>query len=277
MAGRLLLRSGQHQERSDKVLKDVHALQLGLRGRCRTATRIGLFAMVSVAWVALGCQPDESPLKGEIETLQKQLAKQDSVILSLQEGNKVMQQQIDLLNGELREAEQKTENVEVERKKLRTKIDNVARQNRKLSAQVKRVLAKNAQAANAIRVADKGAATREVLHSLKTTSKATEAALSRNGYTLRVTVRTDKRAVYVTDRKVSAPASLEVPGFRNQYVVSLQALPSKGTLVSVKADFERTGQAGRILAVGPAETAEIEKRLIAEIVKSLANSQKKQR
>ena len=54
--------------------------------------------------VATGCKPDESPLKTENDTLRKQLAKQESVLTSLQDGNKVMQQQIDLLNQELRDA-----------------------------------------------------------------------------------------------------------------------------------------------------------------------------
>jgi hypothetical protein len=76
--------------------------------------------------------------------------------------------------------------------------------------------------------------------------------------------------VYVTERKVSPPASLEVSGFRNQYLVSLHTLPSKGTRVSVKADFEKMAQGGRILAASPDETAEIEQRLIAEIRKALA-------
>ena len=57
------------------------------------------------------CQPDESPLKSENETLHKQADKQESVIVSLQEGNKVMQQQIDLLSKELREAKQQVDRV----------------------------------------------------------------------------------------------------------------------------------------------------------------------
>src|SRR5215831_19113567 len=54
--------------------------------------------------LATGCKPDESPFKTENDTLRKQLAKEESVVTSLQDGNKVMQQQIDLLNQELRDA-----------------------------------------------------------------------------------------------------------------------------------------------------------------------------
>lgn len=83
-------------------------------------------------------------------------------------------------------------------------------------------------------------------------------------------MKTDQRAVFVTERKVSTPSSLETAGSRNQYVVSLQALPSNLTRLSVKADFERIVQGGRVLAVDAEEIAEIERRLIAEIGKSVA-------
>ena len=57
-------------------------------------------------------------------------------------------------------------------------------------------------------------------------------------------------------------------------MVSLQALPSNVTRLSVKADFERLAQGGRILAVDAEETAEIERRLIAEIGKAVASPSK---
>jgi len=201
------------------------------------------------AWVS-GCQQDEPPLlKEENERLRKQAVKQESVIVSLQEGNKVMQQQIDLLNRELREAKQETERVEGERKAVAAKL--------------------GIQAAQTLRVEDTGGQSEELPQALAAVAKAAEDALTRNGYAVRVSVKTDQKAVYVTERKVSAPASLEVSGFRNQYLVSILTLPSKGTRLSVKADFEKTAQGGRILAASPEEIAEIEKRLIAEIRKAL--------
>ena len=51
----------------------------------------------------LGCPQESSPLKGDNQRLTKQVAKQESLITSLQEGNKIMQQQINLLNQEARE------------------------------------------------------------------------------------------------------------------------------------------------------------------------------
>ncbi|OLB74502.1 MAG: hypothetical protein AUH96_03475 [Nitrospirae bacterium 13_2_20CM_2_61_4] len=87
---------------------------------------------------------------------------------------------------------------------------------------------------------------------------------------MRVSMKTDQRAVYVTDRKVSTPTSLELPGFRNQYLVSIQALPSNHARLSVKAEFEKIGQGGRVVVAGNEEIAEIERRLIGEIQHALA-------
>ena len=60
--------------------------------------------VIALCVFASGCKPDDSPFKAENESLRKQLAKQESVVTSLQDGNKVMHQQIDLLNQELRDA-----------------------------------------------------------------------------------------------------------------------------------------------------------------------------
>ena len=59
---------------------------------------------IALCVFASSCKPDDSPFKAENESLRKQLAKQESVVTSLQDGNKVMHQQIDLLNQELRDA-----------------------------------------------------------------------------------------------------------------------------------------------------------------------------
>jgi hypothetical protein len=218
---------------------------------------------------SIGCQPDESPLKSENENLRKQIAKQESVVVSLQEGNKVMQQQIDLLNRELRDAKQQVERVLSEQTTLTAKLDAQEGKNRKLTAEAQRVAEKAALLGQALRVDDKGGAAEEFSQPLSSVVKAAEEALSKNGYAVRVSIRTDQRAVYVTDRKVSAPASLEVAGFRNQYLVSMQALSSGSTRLIVKADFERMTQGNRVLTPGSDETSEIERRLIAEIGKSL--------
>ena len=221
--------------------------------------------------VPISCQQDESPLKNENEALRKQLATQESVVVSLQEGNKVMQQQIDLLNRELREAKEQVERVLTERTALTKQLDAQEGKNRKLAADAQRVAEKVTQLGQALHVNDKDGAADQLPHPLPAVMKAAEDALARNGYAIRLSVKTDQKVVYITDRKVSAPASIEAAGFRNQYLVSLQPLSTTSTRLVVKAEFERMTQGNRVLPSGPDETAEIEMRFIADIRKSLTS------
>ncbi len=219
-----------------------------------------------------GCKPDESPFKAENETLKKQLAKQESLVTSLQDGNKVMQQQIDLLNQEIRDAKKSADLAKAEAKASAEQLETQLVQARKLTADIKRTALE--QAAQSIQVETKGAQSEDLHHSLGAVARSVEDALNKNGYQIRVSIKSDQKAVYVTERKVSNPVSLEVAGFRNQYVVSMQAQPANSTRLSVKADFEKLAQGGRILSVSADETAEIERRLIGEIGKALAASTK---
>ncbi|MBX3235406.1 MAG: hypothetical protein KF814_04585 [Nitrospiraceae bacterium] len=236
------------------------------------------FLGFALASLFVGCQPDESPFRQENDQLRKQLNKQESVLSSLQDGNKVMQQQIDLLNQELRDAKKQAEKAladakafQTESKTLGTKLESQLAETKKLSAEVQRTAAKAAQATESLKVEEKGAQAEDLPRALAVVSKAAEEALARNGYQVKVGLKTEQRAVFVTERKVSTPASLEMSGFRNQYVVSLQALPSNVTRLSVKADFEKLMQGGRVLGVSAEETAEIERRLIAEIGKAVSS------
>ena len=231
-----------------------------------------LIGAIALCISASGCKPDDSPFKSENESLRKQLSKQESVVTSLQDGNKVMHQQIDLLNQELRDAKQSAESAKAE---TRSAADNLAIQTaqaKKLSADVQKTAA--AHAAQNIHVEEKGAQTEDIPRPLSTVAKIVEESLSRNGYHFKVSIKTDQKAVYVTERKVSPPISLEVPGSRNQYVLSLHALPSNFTKLNVKADFEKLAQGGRILSVSAEEISEIERSLIREINKALASPSK---
>jgi hypothetical protein len=222
--------------------------------------------------VATGCKPDESPFRTENETLRKQLAKQESVVTSLQDGNKVMQQQIDLLNQELRDAKKAVDSTKAEARAALDSMESQLNQAKRLTVEAQRTAA--AQAAQSIHVEGKGAQADDIPRPLATVAKVVEEALGRNGYQLRVSIKTDQKAVYVTDRKVSNPTSLEVSGFRNQYVISIYALPANVTRLVVKADFEKLAQGGKILSVSAEEVSEIERRLIAEVNKALAASTK---
>ena len=239
-------------------------------------TFLFLFGMSLMA-LTPGCKPEDSPYRAENDTLRKQLAKQESVVTSLQEGNKVMQEQINLLNQELRDAKRETEKAladaktfQSERKVLNERLEAQLAQTKKLTSEVQRTAARVAQIADNVRVEEKGAQVEDLPRPIGAVGKAAEEALARNGYHVRVSIKTDQRAVFVTDRKISTPGSLEVSGFRNQYVVSLKALPTNVTRLAVKADFEKLVQGGRILSVSAEETAEIERRLIAEINKAVA-------
>ena len=229
-------------------------------------------AVIVLCFSASSCKPDDSPFRAENDALKKQVTKQESLLSSLQDGNKVMQQQIDLLNQELRDAKKATEAAKVETKHLTEQLGAQLAQTRRMSAEIQRTAA--AQAAQNLKVDEKGAQFDTLPRPLSAVAKVVEEALARNGYQLKVSIKTDQKAVYVTERKVSNPASLEVAGFRNQYLISLQALPANITKLGVKAEFEKVAQGGRILSVSAEETAEIERRLIGEIGKALESPSK---
>jgi len=234
-----------------------------------TVTRLTLLA--GAAFLTTGCDPDASPLKSENELLRKQKREQESAIVLLQKENTGMQRQIERLTKDLKDAKIETERSEAERRALAAMLDSQVVENKKLTAEAHRLAEKKTQIAQSLRVEDKGSQSEDLPKPLEAVCKAAEEALARNGYVVKVRIKTDLKAVYVTERKISAAASIELSGFRNQYLLSLQPLPSNTTRLNVKADFEKIARGGRILTASPEETAEIEQRLIAEIGKSLAS------
>lgn len=66
------------------------------------------------------------------------------------------------------------------------------------------------------------------------------------------------------------PASLEIAGSRNQYVLSLHALPSNVTTLSVKADFGKLAQGGQVLSASTEAVSEIERGPFRDMNKALA-------
>lgn len=224
---------------------------------------LGIWAMLVM--VTAGCLPDDNSIRVENEALKKQVAKQESLLSSLLDGNKVMQQQIDLLNQELRDAKSTVEATKTEAKHQTEQLELQL-------AETKRMMA--AQMTESLKVEEKGSQSDTLPRPMPTVAKVVEEALARNGYQLKISVKTDQRAVYITERKISNPTSLEVTGSRNQYLISLHALPDNLTKLGVKAEFERVAQGGRILSVSHEETNEIEHRLIREINKALENPSK---
>jgi len=233
---------------------------------------VALTIALPVFLVLSACKPDDTPFRAENDALKKQLARQESLVSSLQDGNKVMQQQIDLLNQEMRDAKKAAESAKAEAKAAAEQLEHQLVQARKLTADIKKTAIE--QAAQNILIDQKGAQFEDLPRPLTAVTKTVEEALVRNGYHVRVSIKADQKAVIVTERKVSNPVSLEVAGFRNQYVIAVQAQPLNVTRLSVKAEFEKLAQGGRILSVSPEETAEIERRLIGEVSKALAAASK---
>jgi F0F1-type ATP synthase membrane subunit b/b' len=232
-----------------------------------------LLTLVLTTFLPLsGCKPDESPFRVVNDIIKKQLARRESLVTSLQDGNKVMQQQIDLLNQEIRDAKKAAESARAEAKAAAEQLDKQLIQARKLTADIKKTAIE--QAAQSIQLEQKGAQFEDLPRPLHAVTKTVEEALARNGYQVKVSIKADQKAVIVTDRKVSNPVSLEVAGFRNQYVIAVQSQPLNVTRLSVKAEFEKLAQGGRILSVSAEETAEIERRLIGEVSKALSSPSK---
>lgn len=236
---------------------------------CFHMAGIGLLAC---CLLTAGCKPDESPFKAENDTLKKQVTKQESLLSSLQDGNKVMQQQIDLLNQELRDAKKATESAKAEMGQLTDQLNAQLAQAKRANAEAVKTAA--AQAAQQLRIEEKGTQVETLPRPLAAVAKIVEESLAKNGYPIKVSFKSEQKAVYVTERKISNPASLEVAGFRNQYLITLQALPANTTRLGVRAEFEKVAQGGRILSVSQEETAEIERRLIGEIHKALESPSK---
>jgi chromosome segregation ATPase len=243
-----------------------------------SSRRLALLLLATVIVAGSSCKPDQSSIKEENERLREQMAKQEAMVSSLQEGQKFYQQQSTLLTHELREAKKETERLNketerlnAERKALAAKLEAQLAENLKVTTENRRMSAKATEADRSLRMENAvGGQSEEFSQPLTAVCQAAETALGRNGYSLKVSVRIDQKALYVTDRKTSPAASLELPGFRNQYLVSLQTLPSKRTKLSVKAEFEKMVQGGRVLPAATEEIGEIERRLIAEIHKVLA-------
>jgi hypothetical protein len=227
---------------------------------------IGFVFLIGIFSIPAGCGSDQEKLKEENERLRDQTAKHESTIASLQEGNKFAQQQVEILTRELREAKKESERLETERHRLNAKLEVQLTESRKLAKDTQAASGKNTVL---LQVDDKGGQSEEVAQALSNTAKATEDVLSRNGYALRASLKADKRAVYITERKNLAPASLELSGLRNQYLVSLLTLSPTNTRIIVKAEFEKLGQGGRLSPASHDETAEIERRLLLELTKAL--------
>ncbi|MEC9006338.1 MAG: hypothetical protein VX564_05375 [Nitrospirota bacterium] len=282
-----------------------------------------------------GCPQDTTPLlKEENAELKKLAAKQESMIVTLQEGNRVMQEQVDRLNQELREEEKEQEEklksaqetgqgLATERHALTQQVTELTKENQKLkndarwlrrqqkeqkeklksaqeaeqglaseqhtlTQQVTELTKENQKLKNnaqwlrrqrelfrqSISMHIDGSNTQTFTIGLSMITKATKQALLQNGYSILAKMATDQNAVFVTERKTSASPSIELPGFRNQYLLVLETTGQGATTLKVKAYYEKISQDGKILGVSENEKADIELRMIRaveEVLKGPAN------
>jgi len=252
-----------------------------------------IFATIILLFLT-GCPQDNSGLQEENIQLKKQVTKLESVIHSLQEGNKIMQQQIDLLNQEarktaesyeeqlrdaeathqeqLRDTQAKMTDLVNSPKKDIARIKTLEQENRKLEGETKWLRSQRDQMRKALTLQQIGGQTQELPFSFSSVSKIIEDALTKNGYSILSSMQTDQKAVYITDRKTSLPPSLELSGFRNQYLLSIEKGPSDHAILWVRAEFEKLSKNGQMFSAPQAEITDIELRLIQEIHQALSNS-----
>ena len=227
------------------------------------------------------CPQDQTALQGETLQLKKQAAKLESVIQSLQDGNKVLQQQIDRLNQESRETatsyEAQLEEAQSQIKQLTNvpkkdvaTIQSLEKKNAKLKRDAQWLRSQRDHMRKSLIIQQIGGQSHELPFTFTAVSTIMEESFTKNGYTILSTMQTDQKAIYITDRKTSLPPSLELSGFRNQYLAMIEKGPADHTTIWVRAEFEKLSRNGHIFAAPQAELSDIELRLIQEIHQTLA-------
>jgi len=254
----------------------------------------------SNTWVALatttvfscllltGCPEDYSAVLEENKKLAQQKARLESINQSMQADKKVFRQQVDRLNQEIQENEAKTREKEAAydaelQKAHRTikelehrpnpdsaKIQALEQEKKKLEGEAKWLRSQREQMRKSLFIQQVGGQPHDLPFTFLAVSAVVEKILTKNGYTLLSSMQTDQKAVYITDRKTSLPPSLELSGFRNQYIVMIEKGPADHTTLWIRAEFEKLSRSGHIYSAPQAEIADIEKRLIQEIHQTIA-------
>ncbi len=241
------------------------------------------FALIAFLCLLMltACPQDQTALQGETLQLKKQSVKLESVIQSLQDGNKVLQQQIDRLNQESRETaasheaqleeaqSQITQLTNVPKKDVAT-IQSLEKKNTKLQRDAQWLRSQRDHMRKSLIIQQIGGQSHKLPFTFSAVSTIMEESFTKNGYTILSTMQTDQKAIYITDRKTSLPPSLELSGFRNQYLAMIEKGPADHTTIWVRAEFEKLSRNGHIFAAPQAELADIELRLIQEIHQTLA-------
>jgi DNA repair exonuclease SbcCD ATPase subunit len=260
----------QHHTTAPDFVK-IHAFLI------RVALALGVILCLLVL---TACPQDQTPLQSEAIQLKKQIAKLESVLQSLQEGNKVLQKQINLLNQESRETDASYEAKLEEAKNQIAQLANVPKKdvatiqaleqkNKQLQRDAKWLRSQRDHMRQSLIIQQIGGQAYELPFAFSTVSTIIEDAFTKNGYTILTTMQSDQKAIYITDRKTTLPPSLELSGFRNQYLAMIEKGPGDHTTIWIRAEFEKLSRKGHIYAAPQAELADIEMRLIQEIHQTL--------
>ncbi len=217
------------------------------------------------------CQPDNTPLIEENERIKKQNAKQETMMATIQDGNRILQEQIDRLNQELRDneqtfveqlarAQQTGQNLSTENHTLLKQIRTLTKDNQKLKLEYEKLKSENTKHKGDAQWLRKqreifrqslqaNIQTEKTLfpHSLRDVTNATSQALAQHGYTVLARMATDKKAVFVTERKTSTSSLIGLPGYRNQYLVELTAQSNNQTAMKIRSQYEQVGQEEQLL------------------------------
>lgn len=232
-----------------------------------------------------GCPQDQTPLLEEENTeLKKLAAKQESMIITLQEGNRVLQEQIDRLNQEIRDKEREFQEklaqaketgqgLATERQTLTQQLSELTKENRKLKNDAQWLRRQRELFRESISAQIAGATAQTFPQDFSSMVQATIQALQHYGYSTLAKMATDQKAIFVTERKTSGSLSPELPGFRNQYLVVLESTGPHATTLRVKAFYEKISQNGTILGASEQETADIELRMIRAVEEILHASE----
>lgn len=236
------------------------------------------------------CPPDNTPLIEENERLKKQNVKQETMMATIQDGNRILQEQIDRLNQELRDneqvfaeridrAQQTGQSLSTENHNLLKQIQTLTKDNQKLKQVYEKLKAENTKHKGdaqwlrkqreifrqSLQANTQTAKTQRFPYPLRDVIKATSQALAQHGYMVLAKMATDTKAVFVTERKTAPSSSIESRGYRNQYLVELTAQSTNQTALKIRSQYEKMRQAEPILDTDSEEVSDLEQQFIQAI------------
>ena len=185
-------------------------------------------------------------------------------------GRRPEQRSVAAHEAELQKAQHTIEELEHRPNPYGAKIKALEKEKKKLEGEAKWLRSQRNEMRKSLVIQQVGGQTHDLPFTFLAVSAVVEKVLTNNGYTLLSSMQTDQKAAYITDRKTSLPPSLELSGFRNQYIVMIEKGPADHTTLWIRAEFEKLSRKGHIYSAPQAEIADIEERLIQEIHQTLA-------